>query len=187
MAKLKTVPVCLKIFGNVTDNEVVENTKFSTPKTKKTNLDKKIPDATTLIHMNQYNKDKQYLEKKIGDVDKKITDISGLVTTTILNTKIREAEYKIPDLGKYTTTQEFNKLTAEHLTARLKQTNLVGKTDFDNDLTSFNKQITSNKRKHSEVKNKINSLIIKNYNFFLRRISFASNDGSQNICLSTNF
>ena len=35
------------------------------------NLRKKIPDATTLIHINQYNTDKQNLEKKIGDVDKK--------------------------------------------------------------------------------------------------------------------
>ena len=35
------------------------------------NLQKKISDATTLIHINQYNTDKQNLEKKIGDIDKK--------------------------------------------------------------------------------------------------------------------
>ena len=49
---------------------------------------KKIPYATALIHINQYNTDKQNLEKKIGDVHKKIPDISGLVATTVLNTKI---------------------------------------------------------------------------------------------------
>ena len=37
-------------------------------------LEKKIPDAATLIHINQYNTDKQNLEKKIGDVDQKIPD-----------------------------------------------------------------------------------------------------------------
>ena len=139
VGSLKTVPVCLKIFRNVVDNEVVKNTKFSTQKKEVTNLDKKIPDATTLIHINQYNKDNQNLEKKIGDVYKKITDTSGLVTTTIL---------------KKITTQEFNKLTAENFTARLKEADLVSKTDFDNDLTSFDKQITSNKTKRSEVKRK---------------------------------
>ena len=35
------------------------------------NLEKKIPDAATLIHINQHNTHKQNLEKKIGDVDKK--------------------------------------------------------------------------------------------------------------------
>ena len=46
------------------DNEVVKNTKFNTLKTKVNNLENKIPDATTLIHINQYKTDKQNLEKK---------------------------------------------------------------------------------------------------------------------------
>ena len=71
---------------NFTD--VVKNTKFITLKTKVNSLENKIPDATTLIHINQYNAGKQSLEKKIGDVDKKRPDSSGLVTTTVLNTKI---------------------------------------------------------------------------------------------------
>ena len=53
------------------DNTVVKNTKFNTLKTKVNILEKKIPDATILIHINQYNTDKQNLEKKIGDADKK--------------------------------------------------------------------------------------------------------------------
>ena len=69
--KLKTVPVDLKKLSNVVANEVVKNTKFNTLKTKVNSLGKKILDATTLIHINQYNADKQNLEKKIGDVDKK--------------------------------------------------------------------------------------------------------------------
>ena len=54
------------------------------------------------------------------------------------------------------------------------------KTGFDNKLTSFNKRITSNKTKDLEVKKKLENLMTKVYNFFLERICFTSNDGSQN-------
>ena len=70
VGKLKTVPIDLKKLSDVVDN-VVKNTKFNTLKTKVNTLGKKIPDATTLIHINQYNTDKQNLGKKFGDVDKK--------------------------------------------------------------------------------------------------------------------
>ena len=69
IVKLKTVLADLKKLSDVVDNEVVKNTKFNTLKTKVNNLEKKIPDGATLIHINQYNTDKQILEKKIGDVD----------------------------------------------------------------------------------------------------------------------
>ena len=49
----------------------LKSLKFNTLKTKLSNLEKKISDTTTLIHINQYNTDKQSLGKKIGDVDKK--------------------------------------------------------------------------------------------------------------------
>ena len=71
VGKFKTVPVDLKKLTDIVDNEVVKNTKFNTLKTKVNSLEKKIPDATTLIHINQYNTDKQKLDKKIRDVDKK--------------------------------------------------------------------------------------------------------------------
>ena len=70
------------------------------------------------------------------------------------NTKISETEDKINnhDHDNYTTTQEFNKLTADNFTARLKEANLasqndiaifVNKTSFDIKLFSFNnKEIT---------------------------------------------
>ena len=63
----------MKKLSNVVDSEAVKNTKFNTLNTKVNILEKKIPDATTLIHINQCNTDKQNLEKKI-DVDKKIPD-----------------------------------------------------------------------------------------------------------------
>ena len=55
------------------------------------------------------------------------------------------------------------------------------KTEFDNELARFNKIITSNKTKHLEVEKKLDSLITKDYNFFLGRIYFTSKDGSQNM------
>ena len=75
----------------------MKNTKFNTLKTKVNNLEKQISEATTLIHINQCNTDtnkqiQQNLEKKIGDVDEKIPDVTGLVTTTVLHTKIEKVE-----------------------------------------------------------------------------------------------
>ena len=68
VGKLKTIPVGLKKkLSDVVDNEVVKNTKFNTLRTKVNNLEKKIPDSTTLIHINRYNADKQNLEKKMGN------------------------------------------------------------------------------------------------------------------------
>ena len=110
------------------------------------------------------------LNTKINGFENKIPDTSGLVTTTVLNTKISEVENKILDHAKYTTTLEFNKLAAEHFAARLKQADLVSKTDFDNKLTRFNRKITSNNTKYLQVQKKLNSLIRKDYNFFLGRI-----------------
>ena len=77
---------------------------------------------------------------------------SSLVTTTVLNTEISEIENKIPDNSKYIITQGFNKLTEENFDIRLKQADLVNEIDFDDKLTSFNKQVTSNKIKHLEFK-----------------------------------
>ena len=51
VGKLKTVPVDLKKLSNVVDNEVIKNTKFNRLKAKVNNLEKKIPDPTTLIHI----------------------------------------------------------------------------------------------------------------------------------------
>ena len=45
-------------------NKVVKSTEFNTLKTKVNKLDKNIPEVTILIHVNQYNTDKQNLEKK---------------------------------------------------------------------------------------------------------------------------
>ena len=56
--------------------EVVKNTEFNTLKTKVNKLGTKISEATTLIHINQYNTDEK-IKAEIGVVNKKIPNISG--------------------------------------------------------------------------------------------------------------
>ena len=68
------------------------------------------------------------------------------MTITVLNTKISTFEHKIRDNSK---------LTAENFAARLKQAGLVNKTDFDNNLSSFNRRTTSNKITDLEVQKKL--------------------------------
>ena len=60
---------------------------------------------------------------RISKVENKIPNTSSLVTTTVLNTKII-TKYKISAI----------------FTAKVKQSTLMSKTDFDNKLTSFNRK-----------------------------------------------
>ena len=57
----------------------------------------------------------------------------------------------------------------------------MSKTGFGNKLTSFNKRSISNKTKNLEVQKKLTSPITKDYIFFIGRIYFTSNVGSQNM------
>ena len=59
---------------------------------------------------------------------------------------------------KYITTQEFNKLTAQNFAARLKQANLLTKTDFDDKFKSLNQKINSNKTKNLLVEDELKKL-----------------------------
>ena len=127
---MRTVSVDFKKLSDVVNRKVVKNTKFNTPKTKVNNLEKKNPDSTTLLWISEL-------------------EVSGLVTTTILNIKISEIENKIPNIsdlikkedqhaeisdieGKYFTTSDYNKFTSEILDAKIKQKGLVNKSDISN-------------------------------------------------------
>ena len=96
---------------------------------------------------------------KISEVKSKISNITNLATTTVLTA----VENKIPNVSnfieienktnndhdhdQFITTQEFNKLTAENLTARLAETNLVSK----NDIANFVKKTDLNKNGLNEL------------------------------------
>ena len=79
VGKLKTVPTNLKKISDVVNKEV--------------------PHASSLIQTNRYNTDKENLEEKTRNVENKISDVNGLVTTATLNTKAGETESKIPDIS----------------------------------------------------------------------------------------
>ena len=78
------------------------------------------------------------LNTRISEVENEIPNTSSFVTTTVRNTKTGEVENKISDYTKYIAGQKFNKLMAENIKQRLKQTDLMSKIDFDK-LISFNK------------------------------------------------
>ena len=70
---------------------------------------------------------------------KKIPDISGFVTTTVLNTKIAEVENEMPDHAKYVTTPEFNKFSGSIFNTKSKQAGLATNSDVNAVLQCANK------------------------------------------------
>ena len=69
--KLKILPLDLKNLSNVVSREVLEKTLYNKVNLKVNNSESRNVDASTLIQINQYNIDKQKLERKNGNVDKK--------------------------------------------------------------------------------------------------------------------
>lgn len=61
-------------------------------------LEDNILDTSTLIHRNQYNTEKQSLEKKIEEFDQKIPDVSGLVRILLLTQKFEKLRTKYPTI-----------------------------------------------------------------------------------------
>ena len=97
-----------------------------------------------------------------------------MVKKTDHNTKVTEIENKLNNHNrdKYIDTQEFNKLTADVFDARIAEASLITKTDFDANLSSLHKKITSNKTKHLLVENKLNKLKTFDLNYFMGKSHF---------------
>ena len=95
--------------------------------------------------------------------------------------KFNEIEKRISDDNhdKYIATPEFNNLTAGVFTARLAQSDLVTKTDFDTKLQSLNKRNTSNKTKHLFIENELKKLQKFGSSYFRGKNHFEE-DGTQN-------
>ena len=136
--------------------------------------------------------------KKAEHANKKIPDVSGLVTTTVLNlnigslykkntdyvaklSEIKKKKLKHDYNNKYVTTKKFNRLLAENYTASLKQANLatksdiddfVEKTGFDDKLRNLNKKVTSNKKKQVEIKKKLTDRTKKLHKYQKKDILF---------------
>ena len=76
-----------------------------------------------------------------------------------------------------------NKLTTENSNARLAQTNLIAKTDFDTKIQSLAKRIASNKTKHLLVKNELKKLKTSDLSYFKGKGHFEE-DGTQMMVFS---
>ena len=83
-----------------------------------------------------------------------------MVKKTDYNTKVTEIENKLNNHNhdKYIDISEFNKLAVDVFNARIIQTNLVAKTDFDAKLSGLNNKITQNITKDLLVENELNEL-----------------------------
>ena len=97
---LKTVLVNWKKMVDVVSKEVVKVVLvFTTLNAKVSNLEKKIPDTSTLIQTSQYNTGKRNLKNKIRDAENKTPDIGCLASTSVLG----ENENKIPNTSALAT------------------------------------------------------------------------------------
>ena len=106
-------------------------------KAKVTELEKKIPDASSLA-----------TKTALNAVENKIPDVSSLDKKRNYNTRITEIEKKPTDhnYDNYITTPESNTLAADVFSARLAQAILITKTDFDANLSSLNRRIRQTKQ-----------------------------------------
>ena len=80
------------------------------------------------------------MEKKIGDVDKKIPEVSGVVTTTVLDTKIGEVENQIPDTGALVTTTVLDTKIGEVQKKIPYVSGFVKKADYNTKILDFGKK-----------------------------------------------
>ena len=172
--------------NSINTNGFVLKTKYQTVKTE---LEKKIPNVSNLVKKAKHTK----LENKIPNVsslvtktaftavENKITDVSSLVKKTNYNTKITEIEKKVTDHNheKYITTPEFNTLAVDVFNARLAQTNLITKAEFEGKLSSLNRKITTNKTKNLVVENELKKLKTFGSSYFIGKSHFEE-DGRQN-------
>ena len=140
--KAVPVPVDLSKLNDVVKNEVVKKVLYNV---KIKNIEYEIPHITNFATNTTPNAKINEVKKEIpittnlatttalNAVEKKIPNISNIAKKADHNTKVSESENKIStnhDHDKYITTEEFNNLTSENFTARLKQTNLASKNDI---------------------------------------------------------
>ena len=135
-------------------NDVIKKDVFNA---KMKNIEDKMADATTATLNAKINEVKSKIPNinlattsSLTVVANKIHNVRNLVKKKKIVTQILENKITTDhDQDKYITTQEFNKLTSEKFSARLKQANLANKNDIANFVkkTDFDKlkNVTSNK------------------------------------------
>ena len=176
--------------NNIDTSEFVLKTNYDADKKE---FDNKIPDISGPIKKSDYDAKVIEIEGKIPSISglatnaalttvgNKIPNVNSLVKKTDYDTKITEIDKELTDHNhdKYITTPEFNTLAADVFNARLKQTDLVRKTDFDDKSRSRNQEINSNKTKHLLAENELEKLKPLDLSYFKGKSHFKE-DVTQN-------
>ena len=171
--KLKTVPADLAKLNNVVKNDVVKKTDYDTTVTiiesqiagfTKNTLDNlgdrtklKAVDTSNFVLKTKLTDDVNTLKTKIGTVDKKIPDISGLATktsftsylqTTTFNSKVTEVENKVKatDIIAKSANTKAN-------TIRSDLTGYAKKADVATDITAIKNDYVTNTSLTSQLNN----------------------------------
>ena len=136
-------------------NGLVKKTDYNS---KITEIENKIPDisglatktALTTVENKIPSINNLATKTPLTTVENETPSITGLVKKTDYNTKITDTENILNNHNhdKYVATSDFNTLAANVFNARLAQANLITKTDFDANLSSLNRKINANKKKH---------------------------------------
>ena len=137
IAKSTPVPNDLAKLSHVVKNDVAKKAEYSKLVTKVNNID-----TIGFALKSKYDIDKSDLEKKIGDVDKKIPDTSAFVKKTDYTSKITELENKIPSIiglaNKSVLTEAENKIS--------NVSGLVTKTNYNTNVSKIENKITDHNR-----------------------------------------
>ena len=169
--KLKTAPTDLAKLTNAIENDVVKKTDFNTKVTSiegqiagltKNTVDNladitklKAIDTNSFVLKTKFASDLTTLETKIDTVDKKIPDISGLATKTILNSylqtstfnsKVTEVESKIKNADIIPK----NAVTKAN-TIRSNLTSYATKADLATDITTIKNDYVTNASLSSQL------------------------------------
>ena len=173
--KLKKVPADLAKLSNVVKNDVVKKTTYNSLKNKVDAID-----TSKFVSRTKFTTDTNTLDDKIDKAEKKIPDISGLLTKSSVTRLITEQDdytdkvkKKIPDISGLTSKTELtaveNKIsdvsglaTASALTTVENKipdiTSLITKTDFDTKLKNISDRVTNNKSKDMLLDNELKKL-----------------------------
>ena len=129
-------------------------------KTKLTELENKIPDASILVTKTTLT---AVESKRLG---------SSLVKKG--SSLVKKTDYRLTDHNhdKYITTSEFNTLDEDVFDARVAQANWITKTDFDAKLSSLDRKTTENKSENLLVENELNKLKTFDSSYFIDKSHF---------------
>ena len=168
-AKIKDIedklPDIIKLATNTTPNaklnEIKNEMHSITNLTTNTTFNAKTKWVKKILNINNFA-----TTTALTAFENKIPNVSNLVKKTGYKTKISEIENTIitdHDHDKYITIQDFNKLTSENFTVRLKQVNFQSKNDIANFIkkTDFDiklKNVTSNKIELNELSKNVKAV-----------------------------